>query len=140
MIADPDQLHRILVNLLRNAREAIVGAGVAHAHGRVTASLTRGEDLSTIRLADDGPGLPERARTRLFQPFAGSSRPGGAGLGLAIAHELAQAHGGDLVLVETGPKGTVFEVRLPGAPTPSRAPRAKPRQGASVAEHGRAAR
>jgi signal transduction histidine kinase len=66
-----------------------------------------------LRLADDGPGLPERARSYLFQPFAGSGRRGGVGLGLAIARELAQAHGGDLDLVETGVSGTVFELRLP---------------------------
>jgi signal transduction histidine kinase len=116
VLADPDQLHRILVNLLRNAREAIVGRGGADAKGRIAASLGREDDVSLIRLADDGPGVPERAQLRLFQPFAGSSRPGGAGLGLAIARELAQAHGGDLVLAETGPGGAVFEVRLPGTP------------------------
>ena len=52
----------------------------------------------------------------LFQPFSGSSRPGGAGLGLAIARELAQAHGGDLSLIANGAAGAVFEVVLPGAP------------------------
>jgi signal transduction histidine kinase len=67
-------------------------------------------------VADNGPGVPERLRDRLFQPFAGSGRPEGAGLGLAIARELAQGHGGDLVLAETGAKGAVFEVRLPGSP------------------------
>jgi signal transduction histidine kinase len=110
--ADPDQLHRVLVNLLKNAREAIEGepsGGV----GRVEASVTTTAESLVIRLADDGPGLPERARTHLFRPFAGSARRGGVGLGLAIARELAQAHGGDVSLVETGPRGTVFEVRLP---------------------------
>jgi signal transduction histidine kinase len=67
----------------------------------------------TLRLADDGPGLPERVQRRLFQPFAGSGRPEGAGLGLAISRELAQLNGGELVLVETGPGGTTFELRLP---------------------------
>ena len=65
------------------------------------------------RRADDGPALPERARLNLFQPFAASTRAGGTGLGLAISRELAQGHGGDLVLVSTGQTGTIFELRLP---------------------------
>ena len=68
----------------------------------------------TVRIQDDGPGIPERLRERLFQPFAGSGRPGGAGLGLAIARELARAHGGDLTLEESGPGGSTFTLRLPG--------------------------
>jgi signal transduction histidine kinase len=117
VLADPDQLHRILVNLMRNAREAIDGRtdggpGVVHA----TFSVEDGSSL--VRLSDNGPGLPEQAQTNLFQPFRGSARRGGAGLGLAISRELAQAHHGDLNLVETGPSGTVFELRLPGAPPP----------------------
>ena len=58
-----------------------------------------------LRITDDGPGVPERVRERLFQPFAGSATPGGAGLGLAIARELARAHGGDLVLERIGTRG-----------------------------------
>jgi signal transduction histidine kinase len=118
VLADPDQLHRILVNLMRNAREAIDGAPERNGDGTVSASLSVSDGFSVIRLADDGPGLPERAQANLFQPFLGSTRRGGAGLGLAISRELAQAHGGDLVLVETGPTGTVFDLRLPGAPDP----------------------
>jgi signal transduction histidine kinase len=118
VLADPDQLHRILVNLMRNAREAIDAAPARQGVGRVSVSLTVADAVSVVRIADDGPGLPERARANLFQPFLGSTRRGGAGLGLAISRELAQAHGGDLVLVETGPEGTVFDLRLPGAPDP----------------------
>ncbi|HVM99727.1 MAG TPA: HAMP domain-containing sensor histidine kinase [Caulobacteraceae bacterium] len=115
VLADPDQLHRILVNLMRNAREAITAVG-DEATGTVTAALTVSDAASLVRIADTGPGLPERAVAKLFQPFQGSARRGGAGLGLAISRELAQAHGGDLTLVETGSEGTVFELRLPGAP------------------------
>ncbi|MGI8840498.1 MAG: sensor histidine kinase [Caulobacteraceae bacterium] len=115
--ADPDQLHRILVNLLRNAREAIDAEGRGRA-GRISASLRHDGDMGVLRLTDDGPGLPERARSNLFQPFAGSTRRGGAGLGLAIARELAQGHGGDLALVETGPAGTVFDLGLPRGALP----------------------
>jgi signal transduction histidine kinase len=120
--ADPDQLHRILVNLLRNAREAIEGAGDRSGRGQVFAELRQTGDLCVIRLTDDGPGVPERALSHLFQPFVGSARRGGTGLGLAIARELAQGHGGDLDLVETGAGGSVFELSLPGAPGPAEPP------------------
>ena len=114
VLADPEQLHRILVNLLRNAREAIEGDGGRH-RGVVRASLERNEGRDVVVLADTGPGVPERAASKLFQPFAGSARAGGAGLGLAISRELAQAHGGDLALAETGPEGAVFALSLPSA-------------------------
>ncbi|MFY7850776.1 MAG: sensor histidine kinase [Brevundimonas sp.] len=79
-------------------------------------ALREENGASVLRLSDNGPGLPDRALSHLFQPFTGSARRGGTGLGLAISRELAQAHGGDLVLVKTGSEGTVFEVTLPGAP------------------------
>ena len=125
VLADPDQMHRILMNLLRNAREAIEVTGIAQ--GAVTATLEIEDDHSLIRLTDTGPGVPERLRQRLFQPFAGSGRTGSTGLGLAIARELAQAHGGDLQLASTGPEGSVFELRLPGVITPP-PPLSKPRR------------
>jgi signal transduction histidine kinase len=121
--ADPDHLHRILANLLRNAREAIEHQEGRKAPGRIAVSLARAGDVSLVRVTDNGPGVPERVRERLFQPFAGSGRPDGAGLGLAIARELAQGHGGDLAVASTGAKGSTFELRLPGAPPPAPARR-----------------
>ncbi len=120
--ADPEQLHRILVNLLRNAREAILGASAPDGRGRVSVALERRDDASVITISDTGPGVPERLRARLFQPFSGSGRQGGAGLGLAIARELAQGHGGDLALTRTGPEGAEFELRLAGALEPEASP------------------
>jgi signal transduction histidine kinase len=111
--ADPDQLHRILLNLLRNAREAIESAPKPDGGGRVRVSFERDGTMLVVQLVDNGPGVPERLRPRLFQPFAGSGRSGSTGLGLAIARELAQAHGGDLRLVQSSDDGSVFELRLP---------------------------
>lgn len=122
VVADPDQLHRILVNLLRNGREAIEHQGERAEPGRICVALVQEEGDSIISVADNGPGLPERARERLFQAFAGSTRPEGAGLGLAIARELALSHGGDLSLATSGPEGTTFELRLPGAPPQDTSP------------------
>lgn len=125
VIADPDQLHRIVANLLRNAREAIEAQEGRTAPGVVTVSLSQAEGATLIRFSDNGPGVSKRAQEKIFQPFAGSSRPGGAGLGLAIARELAQGHGGDLTLAETGEQGSVFELRLPGAPPQLKTKRAR---------------
>jgi signal transduction histidine kinase len=105
--ADRDQLYRLLFNLIRNALEA--GAR------RVRVSAIAEPGTVAVTVADDGPGLPPKARENLFRPFFGSARPGGTGLGLAIARELARAHGGDLVLVGSTGAGTVFRLTLPAA-------------------------
>jgi signal transduction histidine kinase len=112
--ADPEQLHRILVNLLRNGREAIEGLEAKRA-GTIQAVSASDDGQIVLRISDNGPGVPERAQTRLFQPFSGSTRPGGTGLGLAISQELAQANGGSLTLSSTSAEGAVFELRLPSA-------------------------
>ncbi|MFO7921421.1 MAG: HAMP domain-containing sensor histidine kinase [Nioella sp.] len=108
--ADPEQLYRVLGNLVRNARQAIASKGTS---GRITLGAAETPEGWTIRVADTGPGLPKKALDHLFQPFHGGARKGGTGLGLAIAAELARGHGGRLDLVETGPGGTVFEIFLP---------------------------
>ncbi len=117
VMADPDQLHRILVNLFRNARQAIEHQQGRTRPGQIEVALEAAPNAAVIRVSDNGPGIPERVQERLFQPFAGSGRPDGAGLGLAIARELAVGHGGELTLASTGPEGATFEIRLPGAPT-----------------------
>ena len=120
---------------MRNAREAIEQQPERQGRGAVRVALIREGDLSLVRLSDNGPGVPDKVRERLFLPFAGSGRPGGTGLGLAIARELAQGHGGDLVLASSGPQGSTFELRLPGAPARVQAkgrggpkPRPRPRR------------
>jgi len=110
---DADQVHRLLVNLFRNAREAIAAAESPNGPGLVTVSAKAEGGVAVLFIADNGPGIPDRIKERLFQPFSGSGRAEGSGLGLAIARELARAHGGELALVSTGPKGSTFELRLP---------------------------
>jgi len=109
--ADPEQLYRVLGNLVRNARQAILATGRP---GTIALSAGETADGWVIRVADTGPGLPKKALDHLFQPFQGGARKGGTGLGLAIAAELVRGHGGRLDLVDTGPEGTVFEIHLPG--------------------------
>jgi signal transduction histidine kinase len=112
-LADPEHLHRVLVNLLRNAREAIEAAPGPRPAGLIQVAAERREDLLVLRISDNGPGLPAKAIERLFQPFSGSARPGGTGLGLAISRELIKANGGDLTLAANSSDGAVFELSLP---------------------------
>ncbi len=108
--ADPEQIFRIMMNLVRNARQAIAATGKA---GQVTIAARDESDHWMITISDTGPGLPKRAQENLFTPFEGGVRKGGSGLGLAIAAELARGHGGHVELATTGPEGTVFEICLP---------------------------
>lgn len=108
--ADPEQLYRVLANLVRNARQALSVGGQGDTI-RVAAEETYTTWHITVR--DNGPGLPPKAQEHLFTPFQGGARKGGSGLGLAIAAELARGHGGQLELDHTGPEGTQFSINLP---------------------------
>lgn len=110
--ADGGQLVRVLVNLIKNAREALEASGGEPREQGIVVGATRDADRTVISVVDNGPGLPERARKNLFVAFEGSVRSGGTGLGLAIAREIIEAHGGTLALVEGG-SGTRFDITLP---------------------------
>jgi signal transduction histidine kinase len=112
--ADPDQLHRILVNLMRNARQAIEADADRGGRGTVRVTARRQDGQCALRLADDGPGIPPRLADRLFEAFVSGRGADGTGLGLTISRELAALNEGRLDLIETGPDGTTFELRLPG--------------------------
>ena len=108
--ADPEQLYRVIGNLVRNARQAIVATGKP---GEISVRASETEGEWDIVVTDTGPGLPPKAQEHLFQPFQGGVRKDGFGLGLAIAAELTRGHGGRIELLETGPAGTAFAIRLP---------------------------
>ena len=110
--ADPDHVHRIFLNLFRNAIQAMT---LVEREIRLSVSSREEDGFIRIEVTDGGPGLPAKAQDNLFQPFTSSTRREGTGLGLTTARELARAHGGDIVLVRTGPDGTVFAVTLPAA-------------------------
>ena len=107
--ADPEQLYRIVLNLVRNAAQALSD----RADGAIAISARRQYRQVEIDIEDNGPGIPEAVREHLFQAFSGSTRPGGSGLGLAIARDLARAHSGDVTLVSTTPTGTIFRITIP---------------------------
>ena len=108
--ADPEQIHRVLSNLVRNARQAIVNTGNS---GEIAIRASETQTDWLISVTDTGPGLPGKAKEHLFQPFQGAASKGGHGLGLAIAAELVRGHGGMLDLTRSGPDGTEFTIRLP---------------------------
>lgn len=114
--ADPDHLFRVLLNLTRNARQALdqrprpEGAG-----DQIRIAARREGAVTVIEVSDTGPGVPEKARAHLFEAFRGSLTPGGSGLGLAIADELVRAHGGTIGLVD-GTLGATFRITIPDRP------------------------
>lgn len=114
--ADPDQLFRVLLNLARNAVQALESRD-ARDPGRDQIRITgrREGAVAVIEVSDTGPGIPDTAREHLFEPFKSSSRSGGSGLGLVIVAELVRAHEGDVRLVE-GTIGATFRVTIPDRP------------------------
>jgi signal transduction histidine kinase len=123
--ADRDQLFRILMNLTRNAVEALEQSfGEAPAgEGAVRISAHRDEASAVIAVKDNGPGIPRKAREHLFEAFQGSARPGGTGLGLVIASELARSHGGEIKLIDSSVSGTEFWVIIPDRLAPMKSGR-----------------
>lgn len=135
---DQTHVYRALANLSRNAVEAMT----AEAQATQSVAADDGADETPdeapappskdgprLRIAarcdtqyceidviDNGPGLPDKARDELFEPFKGSMKPGGSGLGVAIAFEIARAHGGQLSLLKSSAEGATFRMRLPTAP------------------------
>jgi signal transduction histidine kinase len=110
--ADGEQLYRVLLNLVRNARQALTASGKP---GEIGLSSEEDDEAWWIFVTDTGPGLPPRAREHLFQAFQGGATKGGTGLGLAIAAELVRGHGGRLELRRSDARGTEFAIRLPKA-------------------------
>ncbi len=111
--ADYDQLFRILLNLARNAVQAMESRS-SRDPGRDQIRITgrREGAVVVIEVSDTGPGFSEKARAHLFEAFQGSTRAGGTGLGLAIAAELVRAHGGEIRLVE-GTIGATLSLTIP---------------------------
>ena len=111
--ADYDQLFRILLNLARNAVQALESrADRDPGRDQIRITGRREGAVVVIEVSDTGPGFSNKARAHLFEAFQGSTRTGGAGLGLAIAAELVRAHGGEIRLVE-GTIGATLRLTIP---------------------------
>jgi signal transduction histidine kinase len=114
--ADPDQLFRVLLNLVRNAAQAMESnPNSDRSSMQIRVSGRREGAVAILEVSDTGPGVPQKTREHLFEAFQTSGRPGGSGLGLAIAAELVRAHGGHIQLVE-GTIGATFRIVIPDRP------------------------
>jgi signal transduction histidine kinase len=105
MDADPDQLTRILTNLLINASQAL------NASGRIWIEASREGTVTHVRVRDDGPGVPPHLREQIFEALF-TTKAKGSGLGLALCRRIAEAHGGTVAL-DTSETGAVFRVSIP---------------------------
>jgi signal transduction histidine kinase len=106
--ADVKQLGQLLLNLLLNGIEAAGPGGWV----RIETGIHTQEHQAFVRVLDSGPGPPSEIEGKLFEPFA-TSKPEGVGLGLAVARQIARAHGGELYFSRNGEGITCFELRLP---------------------------
>ncbi len=105
---DPEQIKRVVINLIDNAIEAMDSKGTIV----ITTSLDASNNVVRLVVADDGPGIPPAEREKLFLPYY-STKKRGSGLGLAIVRRIAAEHGGSIEVMENDPCGTKFVVELP---------------------------
>jgi len=118
--ADPDELYKVLVNLVRNALEAMEQGGELTARigwagvGEAPTSGRRGPSWRGVRIeiADTGPGISAEAAERVFTPFF-TTKAGGTGLGLALTHKIIEEHGGAVRFVSPASGGATFRIVLP---------------------------
>ena len=114
VLASPNQLQQVFVNLVNNAAQAIAATGQP---GIVTVRARAWLDGVAVDVADTGPGVPPEIAERVFEPFFTTKREGeGTGLGLSICQGIVKEHGGRLSLQSTGRSGATFTVELPAAP------------------------
>ncbi len=106
--ADPQLLEQAMINLLRNAADAVVGAD----HPRIDVTCEAREGQIVLAVADNGAGVAEDRRDQIFVPFF-TTKPGGSGIGLNLARHIALGHGGQLELRANLPRGAVFVLTLP---------------------------
>jgi signal transduction histidine kinase len=107
-VFDPKKIERAFFNLMLNACEA-----TAQRQGQIRVELHSSAESFEVRIADNGPGIPESIRNTLFDPFVSSGKPNGTGLGLAIVNKIIHDHGGSVSVEQTSEAGTVFLVKLP---------------------------
>jgi len=109
---DFKKLERALLNLLLNACEAVPPNS-----GKIEIGLQRRGDMLEIRMEDNGPGIPEAVRGRLFEPFVSHGKENGTGMGLTVVQKILQDHGGDVAVEKTSTEGTTFRIHLPLNPS-----------------------
>ena len=117
VLGDETQLFQMTLNLVLNAFEALADQG-----GTVRVSTGTDGEHAILRVADNGPGIPDQVKEKIFDPFFTTKGSGkGIGLGLAIVQQIVEAHGGTIALESAAGQGTAFTVAFPAAP-PEEAP------------------
>jgi signal transduction histidine kinase len=114
IMGDATQLQQVILNLIKNAIEALASGSAVKAIRLVTAH--DGNSLVSLYVQDSGPGITPKSEIKIFDPFF-TTKTSGMGLGLSLSRRIIENHGGDLRLVETGPKGCTFEIVLPSVAT-----------------------
>jgi signal transduction histidine kinase len=117
---DFKKLERVLLNLLLNACEAVPGDS-----GRIDIGMRRVGEKLEIRVEDNGPGVAEAVREKLFAPFVSYGKENGTGMGLTVVQKIVQDHGGEVAMERTSTAGTTFLIALPMASAPEDALAAK---------------
>jgi two-component system nitrogen regulation sensor histidine kinase NtrY len=106
--ADPEQIRRVIINIVDNAIEAVDRRGTID----IETQHDAGNSLVRIVVADNGPGIPAAERDKLFLPYY-STKQRGSGLGLAIVRRIVAEHGGSIDVSDNVPRGTRFAIELP---------------------------
>jgi signal transduction histidine kinase len=115
IVADRTQLQQVILNLVKNAIEAMVTGHTAIKTLRLVTTQD-GNSVVTLSVQDSGPGINPENGTRVFDPFF-TTKPSGMGLGLSISQRIIEDFGGDLRLIKTGSNGCTFEITLPSVAT-----------------------
>lgn len=114
--ADGERLRQVLVNVVQNAMQAIMERSSARPAGRVVISTACQGDTVRITVKDNGVGMSEEVKARLFEPLF-STKPFGLGLGLALVRRIVERHGGSVSVVSWPEEGTSVDIRLPAGPS-----------------------
>jgi signal transduction histidine kinase len=109
---DFKKLERALLNLLLNACEVVPAES-----GKIDIGLRRKGESLEIRIEDNGPGIADAVRDRLFEPFVSHGKENGTGMGLTVVQKILQDHGGDVAVEQTSASGTTFRVNIPLNPS-----------------------
>lgn len=120
VIIDADKIHRVLTNLINNAKEAIVEKRSTERQGMISLNVSSMNGFVEFKITDNGPGIPRNIRTKLFDPFVTYGKKNGTGLGLAIVDKIVKDHGGRIAVeshcdafIDGNETGTAFHVSIP---------------------------
>jgi signal transduction histidine kinase len=122
VLSEKNGLKQVFINLVRNAAEAMPRGGNIHISTRYVSNRLEGQLTQTMKkdpgqveitIRDDGPGISDSVKSRLFEPFVSTKKDGHAGLGLSIAYSIVRQVQGNIVCESSDQPGTTFKITLP---------------------------